>query len=66
LEEKKPTAAEDARRVLVEERDRRLKECQHEINELLRRYRCDLVGEPYITQNGRIAARVRLVDVPSQ
>ena len=55
--------ADDARRVLEEETKRRMQQCQHVINEALRRCKCDLVAVPYLTPDGRIAARAQLVDV---
>lgn len=57
------SAEATARLRLADETRKRVQQCQHEINEALRTYLCDLVGEAYLTPDGRIAARVRLVDV---
>ncbi len=61
VEAKEITPAE-AQAVLEEQKRKRIQQCQHEINEALRRHKCDLIGEPFFTPDGRIRARVRLVD----
>ena len=55
--------AEEARTLLKAEEKKRLESCQAEINEVLARRKCQLVGQPGITQDGRIAVNIVLVPI---
>lgn len=52
--------AEDARKMLEQERDERLRRCNAKIARILEEENCQLVGVPEI-QDGRIVALVRIV-----
>ena len=56
--------AEDARRMLEQERDERLRRCNAAIGQALQEHGCKLVAAAEITEDGRLGARVQLVVVP--
>jgi len=51
---------EEARAALQEARERKLRECEQELMEILKRYNCRLVAMPQFTPDGRIMATVSL------
>jgi arginine repressor len=50
-----------ARQLLTQERIAREQKCQKEIQAVLDKHGCQLVAQPTITQDGRLAARIVLV-----
>jgi len=52
--------AEDARRLLEQERDERLRICQAQIQRVLEANGCRLVAMPQFTEDGRIVTVMRL------
>jgi len=51
-----------AKKLLQQEQKARLERCQEELNALLKKYNCQLTAQAVITQDGRIAANVVLID----
>jgi len=54
-------SAEEARRVIAAERDRRVRVCLADIQAALQRHGCEIVARPVITADGRIETKVELV-----
>ena len=50
----------NARRLLEQERDERLRQCNAAIAGVLQEYSCHLVAVPQLTEDGRIGASVKL------
>jgi len=48
--------------VLRQEQQKRWQQCHREIQAVLAKYGCMLVGQPTITPDGRISANVAIVD----
>lgn len=61
MTEDKGLTVGDARRMLEQERDERLGRCDAAIAKALQEYDCRLVAVPQLTEDGRIAASVKLV-----
>ena len=59
--EKEPMTPAKARLFLANDRSNRMKLCSAEIAEALKRHGCQLVAVPYISDDGRIGARVQVV-----
>ena len=53
---------EQARQVLQAEQQQRLEECQRELDALLKRHGLTLAAQVIVTQDGRLAANVVLVN----
>ncbi len=56
------TTPEQARQILEQEQQRRLEECQRELDALLKRHGLTLAAQVVVTQDGRLAANVVLVN----
>ena len=52
---------EMARHILAEERQRRQRECQTELQAVLEKYNCQLHAVPGITWDGRVTAEVKVL-----
>jgi len=52
---------EMARHVLAEERQRRQRECQTELQVVLEKHNCQLFAVPTITRDGRVTAEVKVL-----
>jgi Flp pilus assembly secretin CpaC len=52
--------ASELKRMLDEDRDRRIKECNDEVTAVLERHGVQLIAVPVITNDGRIAAQPAL------
>ena len=52
---------EDARRLLEQERDDRLRRCHTLIQQALKETGCQIVAQPQLAQDGRLGAVVQIV-----
>lgn len=52
---------EMAKKLLSDEKESRLLRCKAEIDRVLKEHDCELVTIPFITNDGRVAAEVKLV-----
>jgi hypothetical protein len=50
-----------ARQLLAQERVARERKCQQEIQTVLDKHGCQLIAQPIITEDGRMAARILMV-----
>ena len=60
-EEEGAVSASKAKMVLEADRLHRMQVCSEEIAAVLKRHGCQLVAVPYISDDGRIGARVQVV-----
>ena len=58
--------AERALEFLMVQEKARVAACQAEIERVLKQFGCVLVPEPFLTDNGRIGARLALRTIPSE
>jgi hypothetical protein len=60
----KNLTAEDARRMIEQDRKERNEAALKEIQAVLAKYQCELAGVPSFTPDGRIVVRVQIVARP--